>query len=262
MQLNNQQQKILEFLRQWESEEHIYDLMTFHSMEFYDDLEDEKFLEKWFDVDLTEYFEDKFPSFATEGGTGYIAFWYYLDLQGEAPIIRIDSYGGHTEILAGSLNDLVCILIHNIGFNGGWCVDNKPDEEDFQEHYEDLLYHYNKHNNTSLSIEEFINNIINKDREEFKQRALEIIDFKSEKEIAKNIKNHPSFIQKLEEFEKKAEYESTKITPENLASKLDQFDNLIKNEIFSVEEIIKEIEQDWPDAANTTIFQDWVKKYK
>jgi len=194
--------KILEFLQEWQSEFHLYNLMSFHSMEIYDELEQQPYLEEMWDYNLTPYFKDKFNSFSTEGGTGYFAFWEYPNLNGDAPIVLLTTGGIEPALLAGSLNDLICKMIHNIGFNSGGEIDKKPSNEELEEIYYDVINEYESEYNKEVSLEE-IQLLIKKDREEFKKRALRVIDFINEEQIEKNIKKHPSFVKKFKMFDSK-----------------------------------------------------------
>ncbi len=198
--LTNKMQKILTFLQEYSSEEHIYDLMDFHSMEIYDELEEEtNFLKKMWDVDLSCYFEDKFYAFSTNGDGSLFAFWIYPKLQGEPPIVLLPSHGEEAILLASNLNDLVCKMIHNIGFNGDWhCkgINGVPSKVDLEDFYDEIADDYED----DISIKE-VENLVEKDRQLFKQKAGKIIDFISKEEVENNIKKQPSFIHRVMQYQ-------------------------------------------------------------
>ena len=78
--LSNKTKEILEFLCQWTSESHIYNLQCFHDMDISPDstdLEDIPFLERYWDIDLSIYYKDKFTGFGADGSGDYIAFWEF-----------------------------------------------------------------------------------------------------------------------------------------------------------------------------------------
>jgi len=245
--------------------------MRFHNMEIYDELEaKEDYLEKMWDIDLTKYFDDKFYTFSTEGGTGYFAFWYYNGLECEAPIVGISGTGGEQTTVASNLNDLVCKMIHQIGFNGGWWSrydDNEnlltlPTEEDFDDIYYDLTDNYFEQYNEEISIEK-AKELLEKDREEFKERALKLIDFISEKEIDENIKKHPCFVDRVSQFD----FKSTEVNhlkheiqnEEELQKVLTVCRKLIR--IYATkEQVIAGLKGNYPNYYTSDIFKDWLEE--
>ncbi len=170
LKLTDNTHRILTFLQEWSDEEHIYDLMDFHSMEIYEELEEEtNFLKKMWDVDLSHYFEDKFYAFSTDGNGSLFAFWVYPKLQGEPPIVLLPSHGKEVILLASNLNNLICKIIHNIGFNGDWhCegINGAPSKEDLEDFYNEIADDYED----DVSIKE-AENLVEKDRQLFKQKA-------------------------------------------------------------------------------------------
>jgi hypothetical protein len=269
--LSPKTQKIFKFLQEWQAEFHLYDLMDFHSMEIYDELEAEDYLENMWDYDLTKYFNDKFYSFSTEGGTGYFAFWHYKNLQGEAPIVLLANSGGDPIFLAANLNDLVCKMIHQIGFNGGWwCREDddekpleEPTEEDFDDMYDQVADNYQDENNKEISIEK-AKILLEKDRQDFKERALKLIDFISEKEINENIKKHPCFVDRVSQFN----FKNTELfylkheikNEEELLKLLNVFKKEINDKYYPTtkEQVIAGIKGNYPKYYKSSVFEKWL----
>lgn len=261
--LSKKTQKILQFLNQWEKAEHIYDLCGFHSMEIYEELEENPFLEKYWDVNLSPYFPDKFYEFSTEGGTGYFTFWLYPDLQGDPPIVRISNYGEEVFLLAASLNDLVCKMIHNIGFNGGWhCegVNGKPTEEDLKDFYEERADYFKENINEQEAKE-----LIHKSRLTFKEQAELVIDLISEEQVKKNIENHPNIAFRHMQFQLKSNeffYLKHEIKDEKEFSKLlvycqKSIDSKYEED-FTKEKVIGAVKLSYPKYYVSNLFQDWI----
>lgn len=269
--LTAQTQKIFKFLQEWQDEFHLYDLMSFHSMEIYNELETEDYLEEMWDFDLTKYYDDKFYSFSTEGGTGYFAFWHYKNLQGEAPIVLLANSGGYPIFLAANLNDLVCKMIHQIGFNGGWWSREdddenpleKPTKEDFEDMYDQVVDSYQEKYNKEINIKK-VKILLEKDRQNFKEKALELIDFISEKEIKENIKKHPCFVDRVSQYHFKSNelyYLKHEIKNEEELSKLlNVFKKEIKDKYHPTtkEEVVAGVKGNYPKYYNATVFKNWL----
>lgn len=261
MKLSVKTQKIFKFLQEWQNEFRFYDLMHFHNMELYNELEKEAYLENMWDIDLTKYFDDKFYSLATEGGTGYFAFWHYKNLQGEAPIVLLTNSGCEVVFLAGNLNDLVCRMIHRIGFNGGWSEETK---EDFEDIYYQITDRYEEEYKKEISIEK-AKVLVEEERQIFKERALKLIDFISEEEIENNIKKHPCFVDRVEQFDfKNTEFYYLKHEIENeedLKKLLNIFRNQIKSEFYSItkEQVTAGLKGNYPNYYKSLVFQNWLK---
>ena len=270
--LSPKTQKIFNFLQEWQSEFHLYDLCHFHSMEIYNELEaEDHYLEKMWDVDLTKYFDDKFYTFSTEGGTGYFAFWHYENLQGEAPIVLLANSGGEPKLLAANLNDLVSKMIHQIGFNGGWWCreddDGKPLKEptapDFEDMYDEVADSYQEEYNKEISIKK-AKELLEKDRRVFKERALKLIDFISEEEIENNIKKHPSFVDRVSQYDFKNNelyYLKHEIkNEEELLKILNVYKSEIKSEYSDTtkEHVIAAVKGNYPEYYKSTVFKNWL----
>ena len=257
-------QEILHFLHQWSEAEHIYQLMMFHNMEVYDELEENPFLEKYWDVDLSPYFPDTFYEFSTEGGTGYFAFWLYPELQGEPPVVHISNYGEEVTLLAASLNDLVCKMIHNMGFNGGWhCegVNGTPTEEDLEELYDEITDDYKE----DISVEK-AKELVQKNMRSFKENAEQVIELISEDQVISNIKKHPNPAIRHMQYQLKNNellYLKHEIKDEKEFSQLlDYCKKSIKSEyeeIFTKEKVIATVKLGYPEYYKTKLFQDWIK---
>jgi len=255
--LSKKTEKIFKFLQEWQSEFHLYNLMHFHHMEIFKELE---IGEYYVDIEFEKYFDDKFYLFSTEGGTGEFAFWHYKGLEGEAPIVFLSSGGCEAIFLAASLNDLVCKMIHQIGFNG-WYDYNEPTDEYLDEMYDRVADSYFDHYNERIS-EEKAKELLEKDREEFKERALNVIDFISDKEISKNLKKHPCFVDRTGQYDfKDAElrYLGHEIqNEEELQKILTIFRKEIKRDIIEKKQVIAGLKGNYPNYYASEIVKDWL----
>ncbi len=263
--------EIFQFLQKWDSEYHTYNLMTFHSMEIYNELEKLPYLEEWWNIDLTKYFKDEFLSFSTEGGTGYFAFWHYPALQeGIPPIVLLPSGSSEPELSASNLNDLVSKMLHNIYFNSDWGgeLNKTPNKEELEGIYYDLIDEYENEFDKEISLEK-IQSLLKADRIEFKRRALEIVKLSSEEEIERNVKQHPSFVDRYKEFDNKSiellpnEHPGDFVlTFELLPKVLDGFDILMKDgkNTSIIKQGIEDLKIKYPDLYNSELFQEWMKQ--
>lgn len=263
MNLSTKTQQILAFLQEWSDEEHIYNLMDFHSMEIYGLEKETDFLEKMWDIDLSPYFKDGFYAFSTEGDGTLFAFWVYPELQGEPPIVVLPSHGEEVTLLAENLNDLVCKMIHNIGFNGGWhCegINGVPLEEDLEDFYDEIAYGYED----DITVEE-AKILVEKNRQLFKEKAEKMIDFKTKEEVETSIKKQPSFIDRAMQYQLKNDelsFFNRELQSEEEFGKLlnywtkcinDEYNENNKKEI-----VINAIRESYPNYNQSKLFQDWV----
>lgn len=271
MLLSTKAQRILKFLQEWSSEKHIYDIERVHNMAIYKELEEYPYyLEGMWDINLTKYFNDTFYCFSTEGGTGYFGFWLYPKLKAEAPIVLLANSGGISTMLAANLNDLVCKMIHNIGFNAGWKwgeINDIPTSEELEEWYDELADDYEE----EISIEK-VKVLMEKDRQLFKERALKIIDFLDEEQIEDNIKKHPSFVNRVQQYqykndevlwlkrEIKSEEEFSKLLTS--WTKVDNTDYDKNYTLYSLEKVIAAVKGNYPNYYQSKLFQDWMVKNK
>jgi len=256
--LSQKTEKIFKFLQEWQSEFHLYDLMYFHHMELFKELE---IGEYYVDFDFEKYFDDKFYLFSTEGGTGEFAFWHYKDLQGEAPIVFLSSGGCEAVFLAASLNDLVCKMIHQIGFNG-WYNYNEATDEDLDAMYDRVADRYFEQYNKKISDKK-AKKLLEKDREEFKERALKVIDFISDKELAENLKKHPCFVDRTGQYDfKDAElhYLGHEIRNEKELQKiLTIFRKEIKRGNIEKKQVIAGLKGNYPNYYTSEIVKNWLE---
>ena len=262
--------KILKFLQKWDSEYHTYNLMTFHNMEIYGELEKHTYLKDWWDIDLTKHFDDEFLAFSTEGGTGYLALWKSPNLKKtDLPVVRLSSYREDPELSASNLNDLVNRMLHNIYFNGDWDGEQRNKEE-LEEIYYDLINEYESEFEKEISLED-IGILLEEDRAEFKKRALKIISFVSEDQIEENIKKLPSIVERNIEFDDKNnellpdDHINKKpndfvLTIELLPKVLEGFDILSKDDenASTIKQAIKELKTKYPDLYNSKLFEEWM----
>ena len=254
MKLSKKTEQILAFLREWYKEEHLYNLQSVHSMQIYDELEVDPFL-TWWDVDLNQYFEDSFLTFADDGSGEYTVFWEYSGLQGEQPIIMYSACSNEPLYLAASLNDLVCKMIHKISFYGEFSeIPTDEDLEDLNEYYYD----------SKLDSIEEIRELLEKERAEFKERALKVIDFISEEEIEKNMKEQLHFLDRYKAYQMK----SFEIFMGKEVEDSDGFVNLLKalRKVqhsfigFSKDEMVVGLKENYPEYCKTEVFKEWVKE--
>ena len=254
MKLSKKTEQILNFLREWQSEEHLYNLQLVYGAEIYDELEVVPFL-TWWDVDLNQYFKDSFLTFANDGGGECTAFWEYEELQGEQPIIRYPACTDEPLYLAASLNDWVCYMIYNMNFYEDF-PDNSPSDEELEE----LQDWYDK----ELDSLEDVRNLLKKERAEFKERALKVINFISEEEIEENMKKHPNFLNRYKAYAMK----SFEIYMDKEVKDSDSFVTLLKALqkvqhsliAFSKDEIIIGLKENYPEYCETEIFREWIKE--
>lgn len=289
MLLSAKTQKILKFLQEWSSEKHIYDIEIVHYMAIYEELEEYPYyLEQMWDVNLTNYFKDTFYCFSTEGGTGYFGFWLYQELQGEPPIVLLANSGGTSRILAANLNDLVCKMIYNIGFNAGWKwekINDVATPEELEEFYDELADDYESNTGEGITVEK-ARSLMEKDRQLFKERALKFIDLISEEQIKENIKKYPSFINRVQQYQLKNDEVSwlkREIKSEEEFSKLltswtkidNKYYNLLDgtkmwcipdedynedDDPYGKEKIIAAVKGNYPYYYHSKLFQDWMVK--
>jgi hypothetical protein len=263
MDLSTKTQSILTFLQAWSDEEHIYDLIDFHSMEIYGLEKETDFLKRMWDVDLSPYFKDEFYAFSTEGDGTVFAFWVYPELQGEPPIVVLPSHGEEVTLLAANLNDLVCKMIHNIGFNGGWhCegIDGVPLKEDLENFYDEIASDYED----DISVVE-TKKLIAKNRQLFKEKAEVIIDFKTKEEVEISIQQSPSFVCRAMHYQLKNDelsfFNRELQSEEEFKKLLDYWTKCIEDEYsenYKKEIVINAIRESYPNYNQSKLFQDWV----
>lgn len=184
-----QYEPIFELLYNWQEDWHLYNILTFHDTQFYK-LEEESFIDCW-GKDSRTYFEDKFVAFAYDGGGGHFCFWLYPDLVGEPPIVFIDGHG-EQEFLASNLADFVNRMINELDFCGGWISKGDDVEETFKEMRWELVDNYQEHKNKEITEDE-VEVLFKKDRALFKEKAGEIISYKTTEQIKKDFDKHPNF---------------------------------------------------------------------
>ena len=199
--IQKQYKPILDFLLNWQNEWHLYDLMDFHSTEYYYPLEEFDFLESCFDFDLIPFFKDKFISFAVDGGGGHYCFWLYPKLVGEPPIVYFDGHG-EQEFLASNLNDFVNRMINDLGFCGGWLAEGDDVAETFKEDIWRLVNNYQEEKGNEITEQE-AEKLFLEDRKLFKEKASKVISFKTTEQINNAFKKHPNFNKWIEKVEAK-----------------------------------------------------------
>ena len=260
--LQKQYKPIFDFLHHWQNEWHLYDLMNFHSTEFYSPLEEFDFLESHFDFDLTPFFKDKFISFAVDGAGGHYCFWVYPDLVGEPPIAYFDGHG-EQEFLASNLNDFVIRMINELGFCGGWLCEDDDVEKTFKENLWELVNNYQEEKGKEITEKE-AEKLFLEDRKLFKDKASKIITLKTTNQIKSAFKKHPNFdkwITKVQEkndtlFKKK---QST-IKELSVEEQIKGYDEIVKNKFFSKKELVAVLKSEKPELYKTAAFQKWMKE--
>ena len=169
--LSKKTSKILNFLRQWQAQKHLYDLEHFHSMEFYDG--------EWLDIlgkgyfheeELATYSKDRFWGFAVDGAGGEYVLRYSPELEGEPPVVFLGSEG-EIKMLAANMEDFLNRIADDITFCAGWIwQDASPDEiqEELVREYDDLADFYEEAHGVVLSEKE-VAHLLQKERKAFKE---------------------------------------------------------------------------------------------
>lgn len=260
MHLNQTNKKTFDFLQQWQSEYHIYNFEQLHSIYFYE--EESEYLERNFDEDLTEHITDKFVTLGIDGAGGSYCFWHYPGLEGEAPIVLLDSEGG-SKFLANSLNDFVCRMINEIEFCGGWICEGQDPEEELENELYDLANNYNEEKGKSIS-ETTAKDLLIEERKLFKEKLLPLITYKTREQTQEKL--HPSF----NLFVTKAEIKTWELPLIKKYGKKDlhEYDKfyewlekIIEAEYYEANKasVIQVIKDNYATSYNTQKFQAWIK---
>ena len=258
--LQKQYKPILDFLHHWQNEWHLYDLMYFHSTAYYYPLEEFQFL-KYFDFDLTPFFNDKFISFAVDGGGGHYCFWLYPELVGEPPILYFDGHGEQA-FLASNLNDFVNIMINELDFCGGWICEGDDVAETFKENLWELVNNYQEEKGKEITEEE-AEKLFFEDRKLFKEKASKVISFKSTKQIKSAFKKQPNFDDWINKVQEKNDAlykdKQSKVKEQSVEEQIEGYDGIVKDKIFSKQEVVSLVKSLKPELYKTSAFQEWMK---
>jgi len=108
MQPSSITQSLLGNLSMWDRGEYFYSLYDIRDMEVHDGFIACDFVDEWFGDDFREKGYD-FLEFGYNRAGDPFALWIYPELQGEPPVVRLDS-DGEVELLAPSFGDFMCLL--------------------------------------------------------------------------------------------------------------------------------------------------------
>lgn len=183
MEISKKTQSSLELLTKWGNENYTYtytySLYDFRDMELHGSFEECEIVEEWFEEDLRENGYD-FLEFAYNKAGDPFALWIYPELEGEPPVVMLDS-DGDVELLAPSLRDFVYLLTNEDALFG----DNEDDKLAWYKIY-------------SFESEE----VKAKIKEEMKILNLELLkdDEASMEVVLKDFERHPNFKDWFEEY--------------------------------------------------------------
>jgi len=181
--------EILNLLNEWEKKEELYNL-ELQEFELYDEFEELEYLDEWFGFDYKSQYEDRFLAFANDGTGGELALWFYPDLTGEPPVIFTGSEG-ETNLIAGSLEDFVCLLTRGKLLNAGDTEEDRTPESLWYNIYKLQLEELAEDNEVTT---EEAKTLLHKSAETFKQFIHNAVNCRDEIAIFKDNSKHPDFI--------------------------------------------------------------------
>jgi hypothetical protein len=185
MNISQEANQVLEILKKWSDEKHIYCLFAIEEMEIYPGFDDttKDTLLYWLD------FDDGIPSnvenvdFSQEGHRFYTfsetdidtyLLWFYPGLEGEPPVLKL-SDGGTSEVIASSMAEFACRLGRNLA----------------DEYLDDLAEDYGFSNDDKALKALF------DDYAKFKLRIAEVLDCTKYSDHQSLMKRHPILIPQL-----------------------------------------------------------------